>query len=73
MLRQPGRPPRPYARLAVEQEVRVLGRTLEAVQVHKVLVGDVEALHRRRDGDVDGAGDLARLVELVRFTNVCLG
>lgn len=70
MLRQRRRALGPHARLAVEDERRVLARAREAVQVLEVLVRDVEALDGGGDGDVDGAGDLAGLVELVRFADV---
>lgn len=70
MLRQRRCALGPHARLAVEDERRVLGRACEPVQVLEVLVGDVEALDGGGDGDVYGAGDLARLVELVRFADV---
>lgn len=72
MLRQPRGRPRAHAGLAVEEQGRVLGRARVAVQVLEVLVGDVEALDGGGDGDVDCAGDLARVEELVGFADVCV-
>jgi hypothetical protein len=40
------------------------------VHILEVLVGDVEALDGGGDGDVDGAGDLAGIEELVGFADV---
>lgn len=70
MLRQPRGRPRAHSRLAVEEQGRVLGRARVAVQVLKVLVGDVEALDGGGDGDVDCAGDFARVEELMGFADV---
>lgn len=46
MLRQSRGGPRPHARLAVKHERLVLCRTLKAIHVFKVGVGNVKALHR---------------------------
>lgn len=70
VLGQPGRRLGPHAGLAVKDERLVLVRAREAVHVLKVLLRHMEALHCRRDGDVDGAGDLARLSELDGFADV---
>lgn len=70
MLRQTRRSLGPHASLAVEHQRGILGRAGVAVQVFKVLVRDVEALDGGGDGDVDGAGDLAGVEELVGFADV---
>lgn len=70
VLRQSRGRPGAHAGLAVEEQGGVLGRARVAVQVLKVLVGDVEALDGRGDGDVDCAGDFARVEELVGFADV---
>lgn len=70
MLGQSRRRARPHAGLAVEQQLLVLGGLLEAVHVLKVLLGEMEALHRGCDGDGDGAGDLAGFLELDDFADI---
>lgn len=58
------------ASFAVEQQLFILGRSLEAVHLLEILLGDVEALHCRCNGNVDCARNLTRLVELGRFSDV---
>lgn len=70
MLCQTGCCTRSDASLAIEEQLCVLGRPLEAVHVFKVVLRDVKALHGGSDGDVDRAGDFTCLKKLDWFANV---
>ncbi|GJC93937.1 hypothetical protein ColKHC_02763 [Colletotrichum higginsianum] len=72
LLGQRRRRAAPHAGLAVEDEFRILGGPWESVPVLKVVLGNVEALRRRRNGDVHGRGDAARLLKLAWFAGVCV-
>ena len=70
VLGQLCRRPAAHARLAVKHELGLLVGPGKPEPVLELVLADVEAVGRGGDGDVDGARDLARVLELVWFAGV---
>lgn len=72
VARKSGRAPAAHASLAVEDNLSVLGRAGEAEAILELFVRDVEAVRCRVDGDVDCVRDVACLLQLARFADICI-